>query len=221
MQITTYELIPPETAAEILKDVLESDKWETGVTGKPSMTGTIKINRELKHMKCEIASPHLFELRDALQTNEDVKGDALMHKVLTPKFNRHGVGEQYKRHTDHDTIGKVRTDLACTVFLTPPEEYEGGDLVIYPSSGEDIVIKASPGTCVVYPCWFPHQVTPVTRGERISAVTWIESFIRDEEKRQLIRLLDKCGGRLEAEGHLEAVTITAAVHKLLRMWKTT
>jgi len=208
----------PESAAEILKDVLESDKWEVGVTGIPKMTGTTKINRELKYTKCSIAADHLYAIRDKLREHSELLIDQFPRTITVPKFNRHDVGEQYKRHVDNSVISKVRTDLALTLFLTPTSEYDGGALVLETPTGDTARFKLNPGQVIVYPCWLPHHVELVTRGERISAIAWIQSQIRDEGQRELLSYLFSCSERLNEESHTEGTTVGGAVHKLLRMW---
>ena len=142
--------------------------------------------------------------------------DSFLKKITLPLINRYRVGDEYKRHVDNSMIDGIHTDLACTLFLTPPEEYEGGQLVIEPPTGDPAIIKGQAGTCVVYPCWLPHWVEPVTWGERISSICWIESFIRDEAQREVIHQL-KRGIDQASDEDLE-VTLGTVVHKLFRMW---
>jgi PKHD-type hydroxylase len=133
---------------------------------------------------------------------------------MPPRFNRYGEGEEYKTHADGAWMGRsMRTDLACTLFLN--DDYEGGELHI---NGMDI--KAGAGVAVVYPCWRPHSVKPVTKGERIAAITWIQSLFRDETERELMQMLQGVLGdidREQPEGRHYA-SLSTVYSKLMRIW---
>ncbi len=103
--------------------------------------------------------------------------------ILPPKFNKYAVGDYYKPHTDSPFMQcgdiKVRTDLSCTIWLN--DDYEGGELCV-----DGHRLKGKPGQCVIYRGDSIHEVTPVTKGERICAITWIQSEFRDAEIRQIL-----------------------------------
>ena len=139
-----------------------------------------------------------------------------------PLLSRYGVGDEYAPHVDDALMGEppLRTDLAWTLFLTPPEDYEGGELVIDSAAGETPV-KLPAGALVVYDCGALHRVAPVTRGERRAAVGWIQSRLRDPRQREILFTLDQTRRALHArEGSAGAAFLQLSqVHsQLLRMW---
>ena len=114
----------------------------------------------------------------------------------------------------------VRSDLSCTLFLTPPEDYDGGELVITETLGEKR-IKLPAGDMILYPSSTVHQVSPVTRGHRISSFFWVESMVRGLEQRQLLFDMDMSLLRLrQAHGEKEpsVIALSGTYHNLLRMW---
>ena len=117
-------------------------------------------------------------------------------KALTPLvFSRYGGGQAYGSHVDNPLMGGIRTDVSFTLFLAEPEAYDGGALVIESPSGEDAV-KLPAGHMVVYPSTALHRVEPVTRGERVAAVGWAQSHIRDAAQRELLFDLETARRRL-------------------------
>ena len=114
---------------------------------------------------------------------------------------------------------RIRTDISATLFLTPPEDYDGGELTIEDTYGVHSV-KLSAGDLVIYPATSVHRVTPVTRGTRISSFFWIESMILDDARRALLFDMDMALVRLarEVPGHASLVSLTGCYHNLLRMW---
>lgn len=120
------------------------------------------------------------------------------------------------------TVNSVRTDISCTVFLSEPDAYEGGELLIQDTFGPR-AIKLPAGHAVLYPGTSVHQVTPVTRGWRIACFFWIESMIRSDEQRRLLYELDLAITRLRNRhgDDAETVALTGTYHNLLRMWADT
>jgi len=117
---------------------------------------------------------------------------------------------------------KIRTDLSATLFLSAPEEYDGGELVIEDTYGKQSV-KLPAGDLVLYPATSLHWVTPVTRGSRVASVFWIQSLVRDDTQRALLFDLDMAIVRLsqDAPDHDALVSLTGCYHNLLRMWADT
>jgi PKHD-type hydroxylase len=162
---------------------------------------------------------------DALDRNQQFLSAALPLKVVPPLFNRYGGGQTYGSHIDGamrpigGTRLRVRTDLSATLFLSAPEDYDGGELVIEDSFGERRV-KLPAGDMVLYPGTTIHSVAPVTRGTRIASFFWIQSIVRDNARRALLYDLDGVvqvlGGASSA--HAEAVRLAGIYHNLLRFW---
>lgn len=125
------------------------------------------------------------------------------------KFNCYRDGGEYGSHSDASQMHGVRTDLACTLFLS--DGYEGGELCV---AGHEV--KLPPGHCVVYECWRPHQVKPVASGERIAAIWWMSSYIRSEEQRDLLGMLR---GVIAETTNADHFAKLGAVHeKLVKQW---
>lgn len=162
-------------------------------------------------------------LREAL--TETIRGNALFDLAVRPKaltpllFSRYGVGDAYGTHVDNPMMDGLRTDVSFTLFLSEPDSYDGGELVIESPAGED-AIKLPAGHLVAYPSTTLHRVAPVTRGERLVAVGWARSYIRDAARRELLFDLDTARRRLfDRHGKTEDFDLlskTAA--NLMRMW---
>src|ERR1700748_193712 len=131
---------------------------------------------------------------------------ALPLRVFPPMFNSYAGGQTFGTHVDtairqFATTGqRIRTDLSATLFLTPPEEYDGGELIVEDNYGEKTV-KLSAGDMVLYPATSLHRVEPVTRGNRISSFFWIQSMIRQDAHRTLLFDLDESIQRLARSEH--------------------
>jgi PKHD-type hydroxylase len=150
---------------------------------------------------------------------------ALPAKVFPPLFNRYEGGQFFGTHVDNairqvkGTPHRIRTDLSATLFLSAPEEYEGGELVVEDTFGVHSV-KLPPGHLVLYPSTSLHHVRPVTRGARICSFFWIQSMIRDDGQRTLLFDLDMAIQRINEDmpDHASAVQLTGVYHNLLRRW---
>lgn len=154
-----------------------------------------------------------------------IRANAVFQIAARPKkfgpmlFARYAGGETYGSHVDDAIMGGMRTDLAWTLFLREPEDYEGGELVIENTGGEQ-AIKLPAGAMVLYPATTLHRVAPVTRGERLVAVGWVRSLIRSPDQRELLYDLDTARRALFArEGKTaEFDLLSKSLSNLLRMW---
>ena len=169
----------------------------------------------------------------ALGQNERFMSASLALRVFPPLFNRYDTGMDFGAHIDNairfvkPSLGsgapiRVRTDLSATLFLTEPEDYDGGELVVEDTFGSHAV-KLAAGDLVLYSATSKHHVTPVTRGSRWSSFFWIQSMVRDEAARTMLFELDtaiqglrKRGGDCE-----EVVSLTGLYHNLVRRWADT
>ena len=150
---------------------------------------------------------------------------AIPKTIQRPLISRYREGMNYGRHVDDALMGgasKTRTDLSVTLFLNDPADYEGGELVIESPMGEE-EIKLPAGAAVVYPSGALHRVAPVTRGERIAAVTWVESHVRDPQRREILHDLEVIRTRLSKTAPESRETDLAfkTYANLLRMWAET
>lgn len=169
------------------------------------------------------------ELDDCRQlvTNALLKVDAfnqraLPRRLLPMMFNRYDAGMEYGSHVDNAIMGgaePVRADLSVTVYLSNPDEYEGGGLVIN-SDVDNRPLRPAAGTAVVYNSTTIHRVEPVTRGSRLAAITWVQSFVRDESRREMLMELSELArwARGVAPGSTEAMKISKVRANLMRLW---
>ncbi len=152
---------------------------------------------------------------------------ALPAEIYPPMFNRYesATGMQFGRHVDGavrllpGTGIKLRTDISATLFLSPPDDYDGGELHVEDTYGAHSV-KLPAGDLVLYPATSAHRVSPVTRGARVASFFWIQSLVRDDAQRALLFELDMAIVRLtqDTPGHESLVSLTGTYHNLLRMW---
>lgn len=162
---------------------------------------------------------------DALARHPLFVSAAMPRHMLPPMFNCYRGGGQYGNHVDNalqrDRFSgvQVRTDVSTTVFLSEPEEYEGGELIVEDTYGEHEV-KLSAGDAIVYPSTSLHRVEPVTEGARIAAFLWTQSWVRDAWQRKMLFELDMT--ILKLRGQLgdseEVLSLTSHYHNLLRQW---
>lgn len=138
--------------------------------------------------------------------------------------SRTGEGGRYGLHVDNALMGhgarRLRTDLSFTLFLTPPADYDGGELAIH-TAGVTQVVKGEPGQMVLYPSGSLHEVRPVTRGQRIVCVGWIESMVPDAARREMLFDLENLRTTLRgqlASQSAELLTLDKTIAGLLRMW---
>lgn len=162
---------------------------------------------------------------DAIERNPTFMSGALPVKIVPPLFNRYTQDQTYGRHIDGairpiaGSHHRVRTDLAATLFLSSPEEYEGGELVMEDTFGTQR-LKLPAGDMVVYPATSIHEVTPVTQGARIASFFWIQSLVRQDTRRRMLFGLDGVIQSVRAQSpHSAAILeLTALYHNLLREW---
>ena len=139
-------------------------------------------------------------------------------------FNRYAGGHSFGSHVDTPSAGhpqpaRVRTDLSTTLFLSAPDEYDGGELVVEDTFGTHSV-KLAAGSMILYPASSLHLVQPVTRGVRTASFFWIQSMVRDDGKRTLLYDLDRAVQQTHRDlpDSPAAVQLTGVYHNLLRRW---
>ena len=160
-----------------------------------------------------------------LERNPLFVSAVLPHRVYPPMFNRYGTGMHFGTHVDGairqipGSGQKMRTDLSATLFLAPPDSYDGGELVIDSDFGSEQG-KLAAGDLLVYTGTLRHRVNPVTRGQRLAGVFWIQSLVRDETRREQLFELDRTIQQLtqSAADPKSLVRLTGHYHSLLRLW---
>ena len=211
-----------QEAQRLLRDA----PWAEGKATAGSQAAQAKNNEQLPP-DSDAAQSLRALITGALERSPRFLAAALPRKLFPPQFNRYaGAQNAYGPHVDNavrfTSSLRVRTDLSCTVFLSEPSEYEGGELVIH-GAGDPQRLKLPAGHAVLYPGTSVHEVTPVTRGARIASFFWIESMVRGNEQRQLLLELDDAITALRSEqGESRAtIALTGTYHNLLRIWADT
>ncbi|WP_151446666.1 Fe2+-dependent dioxygenase [Lacisediminimonas profundi] len=208
--------------------LLDSAPWSDGRPTAGEQAAQVKNNLQLPEA-CEQAQAVRELVLYALKRHELFFSAALPKKISPPLFNSYGgQANTFGKHVDTAVrfVGSgnlVRTDLSCTLFLSEPDQYDGGELEIMDSpSGHRVKLPA--GDMVLYPANTLHGVEPVTRGRRTSSFFWIESMVRSEEQRALLFNMDQNLIRLRSlmgETDPATVGLTSTYHNLLRMWADT
>jgi PKHD-type hydroxylase len=223
MMLQVPEVLSQGELAEVRRLVDAAD-WGDGNATSGFGAALAKRNRQLPQTG-EAAVQAGRIILDALDRNLLFTAAALPRTVLPPLFNRYGPGERFGDHVDNAIRrapggGRLRTDLSATLFLTDPDDYDGGELWVDDLYGAHSV-KLNAGDLILYPASSVHRVDEVTRGERVSAFFWIQSLIRSDAQRALLLDMDLNIQRLAqrvGQDAPEIVSLTGAYHNLLRMW---
>jgi PKHD-type hydroxylase len=207
-----------------LRAELAAHDWVDGVQTSGAQAAQLKHNLQFPADSPAFAGLSQ-RVADALARHPLFVSAALPRHILPPMFNCYRGGGQYGNHVDNalqrDRFSglQVRTDVSTTVFLSEPEEYEGGELIVEDTYGEHEV-KLAAGDAIVYPSTSLHRVEPVTAGARIAAFLWTQSLVRDAWQRKMLFDLDMT--ILKLRGQLgdseEVLSLTSHYHNLLRQW---
>jgi PKHD-type hydroxylase len=204
------------------REVMNRASWIDGKVTAGHQSAVVKDNRQLPEH-----SPEARELGDmivgSLERNPLFITATLPLRVFPPLFNRYEGGESFGAHLDNSirqipgTPLRVRTDISATLFLSAPEDYDGGELVIDDVYGAHAV-KLDAGDMVVYPASSLHHVKPVTRGVRLASFFWVQSMVRDDSSRTLLFELDMAINKVNQAlpKHGAVVELTNCYHNLLR-----
>ena len=227
MLLHVPDVLTPEQVAHC-RARLDAAAWADGKATAGYQSAQAKHNLQLP--ETDPAAKELGALiLEALAKNSTFFAAALPRRIYPPLFNCYRGGGSFGFHVDNavrydrgNAMQPVRTDVSATLFLSAPEEYDGGELVIEDTYGNQRV-KLPAGHLVVYPGTSLHQVTPVTRGARIASFFWIQSLVRDDGERRLLFDLDLGIRRMtQAQPeHPALVQLTGVYHNLLRRWADT
>ena len=213
------------TARSLLAD---QAAWVDGRLSAGAQAQTQKNNEQLAQ-DSEAARALQPLVLGAVQRDPLFFSAALPRKVFNPLFNRYsGATNTYGAHVDGAVLHSrttqqwVRTDISCTLFLSDPASYDGGELVVKDTFG-DQRIKLPAGDMVIYPGTSVHRVDPVTRGARMASFFWVESMVRSDEQRRLLFDLDMnlLALRKQHGETPETTALTGTYHNLLRLWADT
>ncbi len=209
------------------RTLLERAPWDDGRKTAGVQSAKAKNNEQLQHDSAEAQALRQIVL-GALNRHMVFFSAALPKRVFPPLFNRYGgVTNAFGNHVDNavrfvpGTLGeRVRTDISCTLFLSEPDDYDGGELMVEDTFGAHSV-KLPAGDMVLYPGTSVHRVEAVTRGQRLASFFWVESMVRSDEKRRLLYDMDSHLMRLRtnvSETDPAVIGLTGTYHNLLRLW---
>jgi len=207
------------------RGLLADALWVDGLITAGTQSAQVKNNRQLPEQSKQSQALRAI-VTDALNRNALFLSAALPKRIFPPLFNCYeGEHNAFGNHIDnavrHCPVSgqRVRTDLSATLFLSDPDSYDGGELVIEDTYGQHAV-KLAAGDMVLYPGSSLHRVEPVTRGARLASFFWIESMVRETERRRLLFEMDMAILQLRTtQGDSEpAVKLTGCYHNLLRIW---
>ena len=226
MLLVIPDLLSPAQTREC-RDALAQADW---VDGRGTAGhAALKAKRNLQLAADDPLARQLGErILQALTAHPAFMSATLPLRVLPPRFNRYEGGGRYGFHIDNAVMNvpgaapRIRTDVSSTLFFSDPDEYDGGELVIQDTYGEQR-IKLPAGHLVVYPGTSLHQVTPVTRGARLASFFWTQSLVRDDAQRSLLYRMDQAIQSLTAKGGRddEVAALIGVYHNLLRQWSET
>jgi len=213
-------VLKPAEVSSLREGLAEADYEDGGATAGFSAK-QVKKNLQLPQ-KGEASRKLAGVILDALKRNTVFFSAALPNRIHGPLFNRYDTGMTYGDHVDNALMGApvtIRTDVAATLFLTDPKEYDGGELIVHDMYGAHR-IKLAAGNMIVYPATSRHRVEPITRGSRVSAVMWVQSLVRDETHRRLLFEMDVSIGALRKQkaNQKEVAMLTSVYHNLMRLW---
>jgi PKHD-type hydroxylase len=223
MLLRIHHVLSADEVTQV-RSLLHAADWADGRITAGDQSAGVKNNRQLpEELATSQQARHIVSV--ALARNPMFVTGALPKTVYPPLFNRYaGRTNAFGDHIDNAvrthaaTARHVRTDISCTLFLSDPASYDGGELVVQDTYGEQR-IKFDAGDLVLYPGTSVHRVEPVTRGERLASFFWIESMVRRDDQRRLLYEMDMAILALRQAGDTpETVALTGCYHNLLRMW---
>lgn len=223
MLLTIPDVLTSEQVKQV-RSLIDKAEWVDGKVTAGHQSARAKENSQVPegHPAAKQAGDVIVQ---ALSRHKTFTSAALPHRIFPPLFNRYAGGQSFGTHVDNairyvtGTAHKIRTDVSATLFLTPLEEYDGGELKVEDTYGLHSV-KLPAGHMVLYPSTSLHHVTPVTRGARISSFFWIQSMVRDDGQRALLFDFDTAIQKITSARPDDpvAVQLTGVYHNLLRQW---
>ncbi|MCJ0763795.1 Fe2+-dependent dioxygenase [Variovorax terrae] len=228
MLLHVRDVLTPDEVRQA-RDVLARAPWGDGRVTAGEQSAQAKHNEQLPETSPETRTLQDLVLR-GLERHPVFFSATLPKHISPPLFNRYGgAANHFGNHVDsavrylRNGAGRVRTDISCTLFLTGPDDYEGGELVIEHPGGQQQV-KLPAGHMVIYPGTSVHRVEPVTRGHRLASFFWIQSMVRSDEQRRLLFEMDTHLRQLRGsigETDPAVIGLTGTYHNLLRQWVDT
>lgn len=207
-----------------LRAILDAGPWADGNATSGHQSARAKSNSQLPEA-CDQAREVGALVDQALRAHPMFVSAALPHTIFPPLFNRYEGGQAFGDHVDnavrlHPSGLRIRSDLSATLFLSEPDDYDGGELVIQDVYGPRSV-KLPAGDLVLYPSRSLHRVTPVTHGARVSCFFWIQSLVKDDQARETLFQLDIATQRVAIDrgpSDQAVLELTGVYHNLMRRW---
>jgi len=222
MIVHVERVLTPDQVA-LCRERLAAADWVDGRVTAGEQSARAKRNLQVPE-DSETARELGELILGSLGRNPPFVSAALPLRVFPPLFNRYDAGHAFDTHVDNairfSGPQRFRTDVSATLFLTDPEAYDGGELIVEDAYGEH-AIKLPAGDMILYPASSLHRVAPITRGSRWSAVFWAQSMVRSDEQRTLLYGLDNTIQALSlavGQGDPQVVALTGTYNNLLRMW---
>lgn len=220
--IAKYPLIAPDACDEIVAELREMS-WLPGETPNDAYAQKVKKNLEIPMGTYNEADEHMKWFIQCLMNCQPFTRRTLPKHLARPRFNLCRDGGEYGFHADSAFMGsnpEIRTDVSMTLWLTEPDSYEGGELVLSYVSGHQMELKEPAGTVVFYPSGVNHRVKPVTSGERICFIAWVESHIQDPQKRDVLaEITGLCDDMAKVDELGDIHTRMLGIkHNLYRQW---
>jgi PKHD-type hydroxylase len=221
--ILVINAIPETDHRAAIAERIAMLEWRDGRETAGSVAREVKRNEQAA-MDSVAGRALQDELSQVIADNAVVRAAAQPRRFSPVIISRTGVDGKYGAHVDNALMGRgpqrLRTDLSFTLFLTPPDEYDGGELVVH-AAGMTQELKGEAGYLVLYPSGSIHEVKPVTRGTRIVCIGWIESTVADAAQREMLFDLENLRTSLRAalpSQSAELLTLDKTIANLLRMW---
>ncbi|MCH7392570.1 Fe2+-dependent dioxygenase [Acinetobacter dispersus] len=224
MMLHIPELLSKQQVLGLRQQMQPASAWVNGAQSAGAQAQQTKNNLQID-THSEVYQSISQSVLNALQHNLLLRSAALPQHILSPMFNCYQNQGNYGNHVDSavqassKTGQMIRTDVSITVFLSEPDEYEGGELIVEDTYGSHEV-KLDAGDAILYPSTSLHRVEPVTQGSRIAAFTWIQSMVKDDWQRTMLFNLDMTILKLRQQlgDTEEVVDLTSHYHNLLRQW---
>jgi PKHD-type hydroxylase len=224
MLICVPDILSKTEVAEF-RGLMDAVAWEDGRSTAGAQSAEVKKNEQLPP-NGEMSRALGERVIKALTASPLFISAAIPKQIFPPLFNRYGVGHRFGVHVDNAVRGdpptglRIRTDLSVTLFLSEPDEYDGGELIVEDYYGAQ-QIKLPAGHLVLYPASSLHTVTPITRGVRVASFFWLQSMIRSDQARSMIFDLDNTIQNLVerlGRNDPEIVRLSGLYHNLIRFW---
>ena len=213
-------LLKPEEISQ-LEQLIAASSFVDGKATASMAAKDVKNNQQLETGQTDFSMQIQDMLTKAIESSPYFQAAAQPKRVHPFLISKYAPGQFYGWHVDSPIMGAppIRTDMAMTIFLSDPASYEGGELVLQTSAGP-MAVKPAKGDAILYPCQFLHCVNEIKKGERLAAVTWIQSNIKSAEQRQLLFDLNQAQALIQQKDKhsAEANLLLQSYSNLFRMW---